>query len=235
MLRKMLLAIITILITMECGYAQPQQDLNVLIGLAKKHIEKVLREQYGENSDIQVSAGHVDQRLRLNACQTTPRTDVDFGQIGQKNMMVKISCEAPLHWAIRIPIHVEHFNHIIVTQKRIAKDAIITEDDLTMLRKDITQLPPGYYDNMNEIVGQVAKNEIQYGVVIKSNMVKQKILVKRGSLIKILVKGPGITVESNGVAQNDGAKNELIKVKNAKSNKIIEGTVEEYGIVAVYL
>jgi flagella basal body P-ring formation protein FlgA len=58
-------------------------------------------------------------------------------------------------------------------------------------------------------------------------------LIKRGDKVVISTKKSDFSIKMSGVAITDGTKNQLIKVKNQNSGRIINATVVEPGLVSV--
>lgn len=64
-------------------------------------------------------------------------------------------------------------------------------------------------------------------------MVRQPILIHRGETVKIVVSTPGFKLEADGVAQADGSIGDTIRIKNTRSNKMIDAKVKGSGVVSI--
>lgn len=86
--------------------------------------------------------------------------------------------------------------------------------------------------------GLVALRKLSAGVVIRSGMIgvpSKAILVKRRQSVLIRLDHLGFTMSVNGVAQEDGSMGDIIKVKNADSNRLIMAQINADGSVAPVL
>ncbi|MDX1334949.1 MAG: flagellar basal body P-ring formation chaperone FlgA, partial [Gammaproteobacteria bacterium] len=58
-------------------------------------------------------------------------------------------------------------------------------------------------------------------------------MVKRGQDIDLFIKTRSYEIHSSGKALSDGARGDVIRVKNSRSSKIVEGTIVGPGIVQI--
>jgi flagella basal body P-ring formation protein FlgA len=83
--------------------------------------------------------------------------------------------------------------------------------------------------------GLVAMRSLPAGVVIRPGMLgtpEKEILVKRRQSVVIRLENLGLMVSAMGVAQDEGCVGEVIRVKNADSNRIIMAQVNADGSVS---
>jgi flagella basal body P-ring formation protein FlgA len=66
-------------------------------------------------------------------------------------------------------------------------------------------------------------------------MVENLPVVKRGQQVKIAIKAGALLLTATGLAYNDGKLDQMIKVQNISSSKIILGRVAGPGLVEVML
>jgi len=86
---------------------------------------------------------------------------------------------------------------------------------------------------MENLIGKQLKRRLPQNRIVKANYVKAQTLVKRGEIVNIVAKNSGYSVKMSGTAMSSGAKGERIQVKNLSSQRVIEGTVIETGIVSI--
>ncbi len=199
----------------------------------EQHVANELALLPSSMSDIKTQISPLDSRLRLQACETPLQTFTEFGNIKQKHLTVKVSCEGPVKWSLRIPVKLQMFQSVIVASQHIVRDQILTPNDLHLHKQDISQIGEGYFQNENELVGLSSVKNIQVGQVIKRHMVRQPITVHRGETVKIIISSPGFSLEAAGVAQTEGAIGDTIKVKNMRSNRMVDAKVKGSGEVSI--
>lgn len=110
---------------------------------------------------------------------------------------------------------------------------ILTKDDLIMSEENLSQLHYGYFSKPEQLIGKQLKRRLTQNRIIKVNYVKAPTLVKRGEIVSIVAENRGYSVKMTGIAMSNGSKGERIQVKNSSSRRIIEGTVQEPGIISI--
>ncbi len=213
--------------------ADEMQSLPMIEDAVQQCAQDALIAHSQSDSEFKINVGQLDHRLRLAACESPLTTEVEYGQTNPKNMIIKVSCSHPQRWTLRVPVKVQNFQTVAVASRQIMKDEYISETDLNMVKQDIYQLPPGIYVSKEPIIGLVAQRTIPIGTLFKQTMLKQPTLVKRGEVVKIIAHGKGISVEALGVAFSDGTKGQMVRVKNSRTQKMVEGTVQDVGVVSI--
>lgn len=121
---------------------------------------------------------------------------------------------------------------IAVMQSTLKKGSIITSDDVALAVKDITKLKNPCL-NLQELLGKRLKKTIRAGHAINLRNVEFPPIIKRGQLVKIYYNQGSLQLTATGVAYMDGKLNDVIRVRNARSNKQIYCRVAAPGIVEV--
>lgn len=215
------------------AFANETQSLQEIDDLVKHFVQHSVREFHGENSDFTVKIGQLDSHLRLEACEEDLTPSIEFGQVSQHNFTVKVACAAPKKWSVRLPVKVQVFKHVVMNKQHINKDMPLTANELDLVRQDISVINDSFYESIDDLNGLVAQKNIASGSVIKHHMVKQPTLVRRGEMVKMVIQAPGITIEGTGVAQSDGIKGQVVKVKNIRSNRIVDAMVVDTGVTTI--
>ncbi|MGE3320354.1 MAG: flagellar basal body P-ring formation chaperone FlgA [Candidatus Berkiella sp.] len=199
----------------------------------EKHVNVELSRAPSALNDIKTHIGTIDSRVRLQACERPLNTITEFGNIQQKHLTIKVSCDAPVKWSLRVPVKLQIFQPVVIAAMPIPRDQVISANDIQIHKQDVNQLNDGYFQTEEEIIGLSTVKTIQPGAVIKRHMVRQPIAIRRGETVKIVIISPGFTLEADGVAQADGAIGDTIRVKNSRSNKMIDAKVKSSGTVCI--
>jgi flagella basal body P-ring formation protein FlgA len=182
---------------------------------------------------VEIKPGQLDPRLKLPTCHLP----LESSQLGNQRQMgrviVEVRCNDEKPWKLRIPFMVSVFVPVAIASKPISRKQHLSRSDIMFEDRDISKLNRGYYSTIDNILGRVTRNQIRTGIVINPGQIRPPYLVLRGQTVKIVVRTPSYQVTMNGQALSDGAKGEVIKVKNSKSQKIVEGVVTARGIVQV--
>jgi flagella basal body P-ring formation protein FlgA len=69
------------------------------------------------------------------------------------------------------------------------------------------------FESVEKLIGMEAKQSIQAGDVVMSDVVQSPILVKRGDLVTVVAQSGGIRVRTSAKALRDGARGDLVQVE----------------------
>ncbi len=118
-----------------------------------------------------------------------------------------------------IPVRYKKISYVVFSKEFIKRGETITKEKLE-LKKYIGN-PRHLITSLQEILGSRAKINIRKGIPIKDYMIKPNYLVNRGSSVKIIYNKGLIHIELLGRALENGLLNQIIKVKNISTGKVI--------------
>lgn len=130
--------------------------------------------------------------------------------------------------------HLEVLAPVAVTATALAKDTVLTAEHFTMVSTDISALEKPCFD-LAEVVDKKLTRSLKAGTVLSMSEVATPPLVRRGEMVKMIVRQGGLELSATGIAHSDGAKDQTIRVENVSSNKIVYCRVSAPGLVEVTL
>ncbi|MCL2673397.1 MAG: flagellar basal body P-ring formation chaperone FlgA [Alphaproteobacteria bacterium] len=87
--------------------------------------------------------------------------------------------------------------------------------------------------NENELIGKQARTTLRAGVGVSRNQVRMPYSVLRNRPVTVRYVNHGMVMTIQGRALDNGAKGELIRVQNTKSNKIVDAVVMSSSVVQI--
>lgn len=123
--------------------------------------------------------------------------------------------------------------NVVVTKKLIKKGQEIKAGDIGLEEKTFLRIPGDVIQDIGAVIHKTAKRGMQAGVIIRSNMLESKKMVKRGDPVTIVAESGSLTIKTVGQAVEDGSEGKFIKVLNLSSRKIIVGRVVAGSTVSV--
>ena len=120
---------------------------------------------------------------------------------------------------LTIPVKYKKISYVVFSSEFIKKGETITREKVE-LKKYIGN-PRHLITSIQEIIGSRAKINIRKGIPIKDYMIQPNYLVNRGSSVKIIYNKGLIHIELLGRALENGLLNQIIKVKNISTGKVI--------------
>lgn len=126
---------------------------------------------------------------------------------------------------------IQLFTDFVCLKRDIGRHAVLTEGDITLVRRDSGALGSDAVMRINDAVGKRMKATLSTGDILYSYHLEDIPLVKRGDLVTIVAQSGGFKVTAPGEARNSGSDGEEVRVKNLTSRRIIRGRVIGPGMV----
>lgn len=135
---------------------------------------------------------------------------------------------------VRLRFDINKFEQVAVTTRALGAGEILTADGVSLERRDIGRLSPGYFTDIDKILGLTVKRQLGQGMVLTDSQLNKPILIKRGNTVSIVAKVGDIVIATSGIALENGSEHQFIKVRNANSKKIITGRVIDENTVQTH-
>lgn len=113
---------------------------------------------------------------------------------------------------------------VIVASSSLTANQLIADNDVVLMRKDVTQLDDAFSDPQLAI-GFASRRSLREGQVVQKKWLLAPTLVKRGQLLDIMAVNGSIEVRVAGEAQDSGRRGEIIRVRNISTGRIIRARV----------
>ena len=123
---------------------------------------------------------------------------------------------------------------VVVSTGPLKKRQILRPEHLTTTLMDIGSKGNPILDP-NDLIGKKLKKSLRSGSPILLSMVETQPLVQRGERVKIVINSGSLHLTATGVARSDGIQDQMIRVQNINSNKIVHCRVAAPGLVEVML
>lgn len=217
------------------SYAEPMQSLALLQSKIEQHLLNELAST--SEGKVTVTAGKIDSRLNLRACNETQLKIFNPYQtptLSTNTMGIKCN-EDTNHWTLYVPVKISLLKAIYIAKRPLLKGTHLTETDIYQTELDVQQLKQGYFVNKEELVGQVCKQNITADSPLTPYNIELAKLVHKGEQVSILAVNENLTISMEGIALDDGAMGEPIKVRNMSSKKVVEAQVSGAKKVKVIL
>ncbi|HCA26430.1 MAG TPA: flagellar basal body P-ring formation protein FlgA [Betaproteobacteria bacterium] len=185
----------------------------------------------GQGRAVEITVGLIDPRLRLPKCtQLTP-----FLPPGNRlwgNATVGIRCSAPSPWTIYVPLTVKVFGKVVVAARPLTPGQIIAPADIRLQRKNLTLLQAGVFSDPRVVIGKHIAGGIPAGYPLRMNMLRIPFAVTQGQIVKLIARGRGFTVNSEGRALSSAKEGQPVSVRTS-NGQTISGTARIGGVVDV--
>jgi flagella basal body P-ring formation protein FlgA len=209
--------------------ADAPQDPAAVRQVAEDYLRQQLSSLPGEPS-IQMDEVHTE---RLPACEAL--SAFITGQVRPRSRMsVGVRCSAPRTWNLYVQASVSLPGQYYVAARPINAGESIQLTDLAPRDGDLINLPAGAITDPQTVVGMTASNRIGMGQTIRAATLRSAGSVQRGQMVRIMARGPGFVVSSEGQVMSNASPGSMVEVKTA-SGQIVSGILQSQGTVEVPL
>ncbi len=176
-----------------------------------------------ERINVQVSS--LDENTKLSRCQSTIEASFAQGNMSGQSNAVILKCHSEPGWNVYVPVTVQIFTKVVAANRLIVPGDMITEHDLAYAEFDKNRLYDGFFKDMKEVVGLSVVRSIPAGTALTKRNVRQVAIIKRNQAVTLVIKTGAVEITMSGIAKSDGYMNDVVKVLNPSSKKIIDAVV----------
>ena len=122
-----------------------------------------------------------------------------------------------------------------VPQQHVHPGEIIRARDIGWRSVRVNQSTYNTITTLDELVGQSARRPLIAGRLIKRTDVMPRRLVVKGDFVTVHFRSKTMSLSYRGIAMESGARNDVIRIRNPRSKKIMEGKVIGPNVAEVQL
>lgn len=134
---------------------------------------------------------------------------------------------------IRISGKVAIYETVFCAKRDLAKGEPLLEKDVYSVRKNIFDLREDPARTHSEIEGKILKTNLKRDDYIKSSSLGEIPLIQKGEIVSLVARRNTLLIVTSAISKEDGYVDQLIRVENIGSGKIVRGLVKERSIVEV--
>ncbi len=124
--------------------------------------------------------------------------------------------------------------NVVIASQSMSRGSVLHRKNLKITKVDISSMPSSCRD-LSELTGKKLKRHIKAGTPILPSMVEATPVVHSGERVKIIISSGSMILTATGLAYSDGQVNQMIRVQNLRSRKIVYCRVAAPGLVEVLL
>ncbi len=143
---------------------------------------------------------------------------------------VGLRCTASQPWTRYVPVYIAVMGRYYVAARQIDFGEALTSADVAMREADLTNLPASVIVDAAQFEGMSAANRIALGTPIRKELLRGSILVQQGQNVKVISRGSGFVISTEGKALTNAALGAIIQVKT-QGGQLIRGKVAASGII----
>ena len=223
-----LIALVVIGIQTGDASATGNQDPIAIRGAVEAFLQTQVRGLPGETS---FTIGSTTGAQRLGTCQSL---DVSMapGAKAWGRTSVLVRCQTERSWSLFVPVHIRIVAEYLVTASPLVRGQRVTESDLAWRKGDLSDLPAGVLTSAQEALGKTVTMSIGSGQPLRADLLMRPLVIKQNQSVKVVSRGSGFEVTSEGKALTNGYEGEVVQIKLG-NGQIVSGIAKPDGSIAV--
>lgn len=188
------------------------------------HAERFLKTQTGDQPGkvaIQVKQPRVD----LPACAALDAFQPVGGRrIGQ--ISVGVRCLAPSVWTVYLSAQVSVVGPYAMTLQSLPANHILSAADFALREGDLGSLPADVVTHIDDMLGYRTVSPLAAGAPLRAALLRPPLVVQQGQTTRVVLNGPGFSVQSEGLALANAGRGDQVRVKT-RSGQVISGIAQD--------
>jgi flagella basal body P-ring formation protein FlgA len=172
-----------------------------------------------------------DYGNKVKDCES-PQAFLPYKVSGAGRVTVGLRCQGREQQPIYLTADVRLLGRYWVPTTDIARGTLITESMLAEHSGDLSRLPRDVVQDPEKIIGQQANRALKTGKPLQKSALQAVYLVKRNATVDVQAIGEGFKIKRDGVAMDDGAMGDQIRVK-LKGGEMIRATVTGQNVLNI--
>jgi flagella basal body P-ring formation protein FlgA len=125
--------------------------------------------------------------------------------------------EAPITGVARAALRVP------VLARNVARGDVIAAEDIAWAVVD--EMPVGAVQSEHDLAGAEARRALSAGKAVRRSDLTAPMMVRRGAVASMIYAAPGLRLNHAVLAQEDGARGDVVDVKNPSSGRVMKALV----------
>ncbi len=162
---------------------------------------------------IDIELGQLNPRLKLAPCDKV-RAYVPTGAVLWGRSRVGLRCEqGAVRWNVFWPVTVKVYGRALVAAVPLRPGALVNAADLRVAEVDLAATPSPAVVNLTDIVGRAVVRNVEPGQSIRQEDIKLRRWFAAGDPVRVVVKGSGFQISSEGTALTPGDEGRCARVR----------------------
>ena len=181
-----------------------------------------------------VSVGTLDSRLTLAPCaQVEPYLPAGTRLWGKGRLGLRCT-DGKARWNVFLPIQVQAFGPAWVVRGDVPAGKVLDAGDAVQAEVDWAQDSASVLADMEMWLGQTATRALGTGQTLRAGMVRAPQVFQAGAMVRVVARGAGFAVTSDGQALSAGILGSQARVR-MEGGRILTGIVTDTRTVRVDL
>lgn len=135
---------------------------------------------------------------------------------------VGVRCLAPQTWTVYLPAQVRVIAAYAVTRAPLPANHVLTAADVALREGDLGSLPADVATDLDALLGTRTVSGLAAGAPLRTALLRPPLVVQQGQTTRLVLNGPGFSVQSEGQALANAGRGDRVRVKT-RSGQVVSG------------
>lgn len=145
---------------------------------------------------------------------------------------VGVRCRAEATWTLYVAVQVRVVAQYVTSARPLSQGQVISASDLAVQEGDLGQLPMGVLTDSSLAVGRTLSAGLPVGQPLRSDLLRQPLAVQQGQSVKVISRGPGFLVTTDGKAVANAADGQVAHARTA-TGLTLSGIARSGGVIEI--
>lgn len=164
-------------------------------------------------------------------CQITSRPGEEY--IGDTSFSARLFSNGVFLKEETLRVRIEVLRDFVFSLNPVTKNTVLTDDDVIVQKKWVRRIPANSLSSVDEVRGKSIAVSLRPHAQITRNILREVKTVSKGKMVKVVLDNGFMRIVMNGLAEEDGTDDSIIRVRNLNSNKIIYARVVGPSLVQI--
>lgn len=201
-------------------HAAAQQDPAAIRAAAERFLLAQASSQPGK-----VSVEVKPPRAALPACAALDAFQMP-GSRAIGKLTVGVRCLAPSAWTVYLPAQVKAVGRYVATARPLPANHVLVATDLVLRDGDLGLLPADVASDPDVLAGYRTVSGVAAGAALRTGVLRAPLVVQQGQPTRLVLVGPGFSVQAEGQALANAGRGERVRVKTP-SGEVVSGIARD--------
>jgi flagellar basal body P-ring formation protein FlgA len=122
-------------------------------------------------------------------------------------------------------VRVHVYDQVVMAAKNLLPEQILGEADLRQAECEVSTVVAKYLLSPDAVIGRVVNRRVREGTMLTESMVQNPVIMEAGVPVSIVANVNGIKIKTEGVTLQRGRADDIIRVRNTRSSKVLRARV----------
>lgn len=202
-------------------------ELDPVLDTAERYVQLQTK---GLPGKVSITMGRIDA-TRLPPCTAHEAFSPPGMRLSGKTT-VGVRCLGPAIWSVLVPVQISVTGNYVITARPLAAGQTLQSSDLATTSGDLSTLPSGILNDPAGAIGKTLRNSLASGQPLRSDQLLAQLVIRQGQSVRVISKGAGFAVSSEGKAINNAAEGQIAQIRMA-TGQTVSGIAKADGSVEI--